>query len=115
MFLKFTYILAAALFSALGNIFLKYASQDKDYYEIIFNWYFFLGVIFFGINLLFYSLALQKIPVSIGYPMLASLSILFVAISGYFFFGENMSLIYKIGIIVVIIGICILGYALANE
>ena len=61
------------------------------------------------LNLLAFSKALETMPVNIGYPVLASLGFIMLAISSIFVFKETLSLIQFWGIITVSIGIFMLA------
>ena len=108
MNLVYLYLTLAGVSSTVGNILLKYSritDIDSSFYDKLFSPYFFGAVFFYLINLILFAEALDNIPVSIGYPILASSSFAFLAISSYFIFKDTFSMWQVIGLILVISGI----------
>lgn len=56
-----------------------------------------LAVLFFGGNLLCYLLALRKIPLSLGYPIMVSMSFLIVALWALFEARESITWLQLLG------------------
>lgn len=99
-------IVVAGVFSALGNILIKYASQ-KIFPE---NLSFFLfGVISYFCNLLLFTFSLKTIKVSIGYPLLACSSILFSLLLASIIFKETLNIYQIIGISLAVISITLIS------
>ena len=106
-------ILIASLFSTIGNLCLKMSSLKGVSDNIILSYmnvWFLLGVIFFGMNLLFFFQSLKSIPVSIAYPVLAGSSFMFLAFFGNLFFNEVLSFFKIFGILLIITGIILVSY-----
>tara|TARA_Y100000591_G_C21700734_1_gene628172 strand:- start:525 stop:878 length:354 start_codon:yes stop_codon:yes gene_type:complete len=110
---SYFYLIIAAALSTLGNLTLKLSKTNHiDYlpsWVNDMNPLFFIAVFFYMLNLLAFSKALETMPVSIGYPVLASLGFVMLAISSIFVFKETLSVIQFWGIITVSLGIFMLA------
>jgi multidrug transporter EmrE-like cation transporter len=75
------------------------------------TWYliFLLGLLLGGINVLFFTKALQNIKLSIAYPIFSGGCILFMIILSHYFFGEKISAMNMVGAAVVVIGIALMS------
>ena len=110
---SFIFLLIAAFLSTVGNLTLKLSKTVKI--DFIPDWLnelnplFFIAVFFYMLNLLAFSKALETMPVNIGYPILASLGFIMLAITSMFVFKETLSIIQFWGIITVSAGIFMLA------
>lgn len=69
-----------------------------------------LSVLLLGCAMLLWLLVLQRIPVSVAYPML-SLNFIFITFAARFIWHEPVSLRHWLGVVLIIVGISILGGA----
>ncbi|MNC19537.1 putative 4-amino-4-deoxy-L-arabinose-phosphoundecaprenol flippase subunit ArnE [compost metagenome] len=69
-----------------------------------------LSVLLLGCAMLLWLLVLQRIPVSVAYPML-SLNFIFITFAARFIWHEPVSLRHWLGVVLIIAGISILGGA----
>jgi len=69
-----------------------------------------LSVLLLGCAMLLWLLVLQRIPVSVAYPML-SLNFIFITFAARFIWHEPVSLHHWLGVVLIIAGISILGGA----
>jgi len=85
--------------------------EATDYIgQIIGSWHIVLAALgIYGFIFGYYVWALRNMPLSMLYPVYTSLSIVFVAMSGYFVFGESMGTAKAIGIGLVCAGIVVMG------
>ena len=102
-------IIIAALFSTLGNLFIKLSAEENTFLDTVLNWKFISGLLFSALNLVCFTLALKTLNVSTAYPSLAALSFLFLSIAAYFFLNEKLALINILGIFIILIGIYFLN------
>ena len=106
-------LVLAAFFSTVGNLTLK-ISKTADL-NFLPSWIvelrplFFIAIVFYVLNLLVFSKALESLPVNTSYPILASLGFVMLAISSAFFLNESMSPRQIMGLVVVLIGIFMLS------
>ena len=106
-------VIAAGINSTIGNIFLK-KSRDQDpqsFFESLLNLWFFGGLVFYAINVLLFVKALEYLPVSLAYPVLAGIGFLFLTVSANLILDEVLNLYQYIGIFFIISGIFILAYS----
>ena len=108
----------AGLNSTIGNLLLKASRQNLEQNPSIIEQYtsiYFIGaILFYGLNLVFFAKALDHLPVSIGYPILASSGFAMLSVSSWAIYGEKLDLLQTIGLIVVIVGIGILSYSISD-
>lgn len=72
------------------------------------NPYFVGGILCFGLNVLIYTQALKKIPISIAYPLMVSLGYLIILGVSFFVFDEKLSLVRYLGAGLMIFGLWLL-------
>ena len=99
------FIPIAAVFSALGNFLMKLSSSNTSFFSQI---YFLLGGLSYLLNLFFFKKGLLSMPLSIGYPLLATLSIILSCIFALFLLGENLNSFKVIGIFFCCVGIILI-------
>ncbi len=70
------------------------------------------AAVFFGLNLVSYLAALQRIPLSVGYPIMIGMT--FVITTGAaFFLGEKLTYIHIVGLTFILLGLIIVARAAA--
>ena len=69
---------------------------------------FVLGVLCFGLNLLAYTQALKKLPISEAYPMMVSLGYLIILVVSWFLFDEHLTPQRYIGAGLMLVGLWLL-------
>jgi len=105
------YILAAATFSCVGNLLLKYgqAVDSQNSFLKTFSPFFIIASVFFLINMIFFSRSLTFLPVSVAYPILSSVSFSLLAVASFVIFGEKLTVIQYIGAVTILLGIVLLS------
>jgi len=101
----------AGLNSTIGNLLLKRSTEFVGMIKWSFipiNVWFFLGLSFYGINVLLFAKALQTLGVATAYPVLAGVSFVLLSLSSYVVFDEKLAIIQYIGIVVILFGIYLL-------
>ena len=107
-------VILAGLNSTMGNLLLK---KSSDFVGMVMwsfipcNIWFFLGLSFYGINVLLFAKALQTLGVATAYPVLAGVSFVFLSLASYLVFGEKLVIIQYVGIAVILFGIFLLTMA----
>lgn len=92
----------SSTFLCIGNLCIKHAKiQGKGILSPIFL----IGIAVFTANMGLYSKALEKIPLSIAYPVFASIGFILIAVSSMYFFDEALSLKQWLGIVVILLGL----------
>ena len=66
-------------------------------------------VVGYGVTFYFFSLALQTIPVGIGYAIWSGVGIILVSIIAYFVYGQSLDLPALIGIGLILSGVLVIN------
>ncbi len=105
-------VIAAGLNSCLGNILLKYSRKmapDPGLFSLLFSPWFMGGMFFYAVNVILFAKALDALPVSSAYPVLAGLGFLFLSIASFCFLEESFTLSKALGMAFVLIGVIFLS------
>ncbi|MDG7000076.1 MAG: hypothetical protein JRN15_13295 [Nitrososphaerota archaeon] len=105
------FLMVAIAFNIMGNLLMKYAASRPFSHrlEVFFSWGFLVGGFFFGLNLLAYTQAQVRMPISLAYPVLVGMSVVGVAFGAYYYFGEDIGIKKLIGMGFIILGIVLIG------
>jgi multidrug transporter EmrE-like cation transporter len=102
-------IFFAAMNSTIGNMLLKQSrlavAVGLPWYEKFFSIYFLGAVLFYVANLACFAKALDQVPVSVGYPVLAATSFALLAIAASILFAERVGPWQIFGLVMVAGGI----------
>ncbi|MBS3121950.1 EamA family transporter [Candidatus Woesearchaeota archaeon] len=102
-------VILSTAFISVAQVFYKLASTKMVFdITIIYNYYLYIGLIFYGVAALLLILALKKGELSTVYPMIAT-SYLWVIILSYFVFDETINLFKWVGVALIMIGVMVLG------
>ena len=63
------------------------------------------GISLYGLAFILYAVALTYLPLNVAHPILTSGSIALVALASLAFFGESLSPINIVGIVLIILGV----------
>ena len=103
-----------AILMAIGQIFFKQASLFNEHHlnlgivlRYFNNYWFFIGVSFFGLSTLTWVKALSGVNLSRIYPI-TSIAYIIVAVLSYFIFREKLTGMVWLGIFFIILGVIIL-------
>lgn len=69
------------------------------------NVYLLLGIFMFGLAFLIWFFVISKLNLSIAYPISTSLNLVFVVLTSYLFFKEQITIFHLMGIALIIFGI----------
>ncbi len=112
--MSYLYLVLAFVLNATANILLKSGASKGVYTEVfplgVFfrnNMYLFLGFLFFVLNALFYFFALKNIPLSLGYPVMVTMSLLLIGTYAFVFGGELFTYYHLIGYALIILGVAV--------
>lgn len=107
---KYLFLIFSVVFNVAANFTLKafVASRHPDFITQMKMFMFYLAVVFFGINFLFYAKALQNIPISLAYPIVVGLSVVGLVILSMIFLNERLTLFRGAGILCIVIGIILI-------
>ena len=73
------------------------------------HWMILAGLGCFALNVVFYSFALQKLPISVAYPIMVTTGFaIIVAVAG-FVLHERLSILQWIGVVTILIGVALVA------
>ncbi|WP_253248332.1 SMR family transporter [Helicobacter sp. 12S02634-8] len=96
------FVILAALLDILANLVLKKSDGFKNK---------FLGILCMALVLCAFvclGLALKEIPLSIAYSTWGAIGVIGTILGGYYFFGERLNLLGKLGAILVVVAVVLL-------
>jgi multidrug transporter EmrE-like cation transporter len=107
------YLVLAGLNSCLGNLCLKYsrlhAATDALWWQKLLSPWFVAGLFFYVVNVVLFAKALDRLPVSIAYPVLAATGFALLTAASSFFFGERLSGLQYLGLALILGGIALMA------
>jgi multidrug transporter EmrE-like cation transporter len=113
----YLFLAAALIFNAAANLLIKYsaihhpgapgagASALQAYFTVPFA----AGVVCFGLNLLAYTQALKKLPISLAYPLMVSIGYLIILAVSWSLFGERLAPVRYAGAGLMLVGLWMLA------
>ncbi|MBX4189055.1 hypothetical protein KW785_00485 [Candidatus Parcubacteria bacterium] len=107
----YVYLAGAFVLNSLGTVLVKIHSArgfvlEGGLLSIITKNISFIGaLLLFALNLICYSLALSRLPLSVGYPVMTVASFVIVNAFSYFYFREHIGLIEVLGYALILVGI----------
>lgn len=102
----------AALNNSIGSLLLKksrLAASDPSLLLLLFSPWFLAGLCVYGINVVLFTKALEKLPVSQAYPVFAGLGFGLIALASHYFFGERFTLQQWVGLAFILCGIIVIS------
>ena len=111
-FTAWLYVFIAGINTCIGNLMLKQSRRvphDSSLFSMLFSPWFIMGLVFFGMNVIIFTKALEKLPVSAAYPVLAGLGFCLLAICSSLIFKERLSLSQWSGVVLILAGIVIVS------
>lgn len=117
--MAYIYLILAFTFNAAANVLLKIAATNG------FSFGGFLkgdwtrahlialaAAFLFALNLCFYLVALARIPLSVGYPVMVSMTF-FITTAFAIYMGEKLTLAHAIGLALILLGLVLVVRATA--
>lgn len=106
------FVVAAGINTCIGNLLLKQSRRFPNDLGLLASFlspWFIGGLFFFGINVVLFTKALEKLPVSAAYPVLAGLGFSLLAIFGNLLFEERLSVSQWGALAMILAGIVIMS------
>jgi len=107
-------VFAAALLNGGGSLLLKQSRlkaaeiADHSIGGLLFSPWFIGGLACYGINVILFAKALEKLPVSIAYPVLAGASLALISFVAAMLFHEKLATIHWFGAALIVAGIILI-------
>lgn len=103
----------AIIFNAGANILIKIGmirlgekgNPGPIFRHIVGQPFLYMGVFSFGLALVFYSLVLRAMNLSVAYPVMVSLGLILVTLASYFYLNESIRWIQIVGFGLIIAGV----------
>lgn len=73
------------------------------------NWVLIAGIFCFAINVLFYTYALKRIPISLAYPIMVGSGFAIIAVVAWRYLGESLSAAQWLGVTMILAGIILVA------
>lgn len=112
--MHYLFLTAAFVCNGLANILLKIAALKQFSFSALLHGQFTSAslyaasaVVLFAFNLGFYLVALERIPLSVGYPVMVGMTF-FLTIAASLFLGERINLQHALGITLILVGILLI-------
>ena len=105
-------VLAAGMNSCIGSLLLKRSrleAADSSLFTLLFSPWLIGGLFFFGINVILFAKALDRLPVSAAYPALAGCCFALLTVAAGWFFGERLGFNQYVGLGMILAGIIIMS------
>jgi multidrug transporter EmrE-like cation transporter len=107
------FLAVAVVFNGVANVLMKVGMKDAPVVSgagelikhYLHSWPVMIGLFLFALNVLAYTQALTKIPLSVAYPVMVSLTGVIVIASSAFIFKEEITLIQWIGFALIVGGV----------
>ena len=112
----YIFLTIALVFNAVANILMKAGmlnapeelTPKAQIMHYLTSWPVIVGVGLFALNVVAYTQALVKIPLSIAYPLMTSLGFLIVVAASAYFFKEHISPLQMVGFALIITGVILI-------
>ncbi|MEN9649278.1 MAG: hypothetical protein RL094_245 [Candidatus Parcubacteria bacterium] len=110
------YLIVAFILNGTANVLLKLGAKKGlvlhgfSLQTISANALFLLGFICFGLNALFYFLALRTLPITVAYPIMVGMSLLIINTFAYVSLGETITTMQMVGYALLIVAITMIFY-----
>lgn len=105
-------VLVAGVNSMIGNLLLKQSrlvAPSPSLLDLVRSPWFLAGLAFYGLNVVVFAKALDRLPVSAAYPVLAASGFGLLAIVSTLVFGERLGLLQYVGLVVTLAGIMLIA------
>lgn len=111
----YVFLILALVLNAIANILMKVGSGNLNYFTeygivegFIKNYVLLIGMFLFAMNVAFYVLALSKINLSVGYPVMTSGGLVIITLVSYFFLKEAITPYQLFGLLLIFAGLLFL-------
>ena len=107
-------VFTAAILNGGGSLLLKQSRlkaaeiADQSFGGLLFSPWFIGGLACYGINVILFAKALEKLPVSVAYPVLAGASLALIGFVAALLFHEKLAAIHWAGATLILIGIILI-------
>ena len=79
------------------------------------NWLFVAGIVCFALNVLAYMYALQKLPISLAYPIMVTCGFAIIVIVAGVWMGERLQFVQWMGVVLMLLGVWLVSTAVTTR
>ncbi|MBI2662545.1 hypothetical protein HYX11_03740 [Candidatus Woesearchaeota archaeon] len=110
-------MLLCTLFTSTGQIFWKLGVKNASFSNLLsfVNVLFIAGCLFYGVGAILMLIAFKSGELSVLYPIIATSYVWVSLASPLIFLTDKMNVLKWIGVIIILISICILGYGSSKK
>jgi spermidine export protein MdtJ len=113
---EYLFLCVALALNAIANILIKLAATKTGSggdgvtgaLALYLSPWFIGGITCFGLNLMAYSLALQKIPLTVAYPIMVGSGYVIMVLVSRSFLGETLTWVQMIGAVLILAGLVLI-------
>lgn len=105
-------VLMAGINTCIANLMVKQSrlvAPDSSLASLLLSPWLIGGLVFLGINVVLYGKALDRLPVSVAYPVLTGFGFGLLTIFSYWFFGERLAINQWFGVVFIFAGIILIS------
>jgi len=116
----YLFLIIALSLNAAANILMKMGADNLGSIKgqaisaaipkLLTNHLLILGLFLFGLNIIFYVIALSKIQLSVAYPIMTAGGFLLITMFSFLYLKENITLLQVAGLVFVAIGIVFITF-----
>lgn len=100
----YVWCVAAAFASALATFLIKQSTLANAGWTLVRLMWLGAACGSYALGFVFYSLALQRMQMSLAYPLMTAVTTAVIALTGYLVWQESLGLVKCLGILFVVIG-----------
>lgn len=112
-FKSYALLAVALVFNGVANVLMKAGMREPQttagllgmIRHYLTSWPVMIGLVLFALNIIAYTQALAKLPLSVAYPIMVSMSGLIVVMGSLLWFKESISWIQIVGFALIIAGV----------
>jgi multidrug transporter EmrE-like cation transporter len=118
-------LVVALLLNAAANLMIKFGMRDLDaalaggglldgglpglVRLLLRHWILLLGLFCFAANIVFYAFALQKLPISIAYPIMVACGFAIIVSVAGFLLKERLTVLQWVGVAAILFGVVLVA------
>lgn len=113
----YVFLALAFVFNAAANILIKIGSaqfaalrESGIVQAVAYNWALLAGLALFACNVVLYALALSRIPLSVGYPLMTAGGLAIITLVSVLYLRESITALQLCGLLLLAAGIVLVAY-----
>lgn len=114
--ISYTALFASIILGIIGQLLMKHTMSNKaaEFLTWSFIQQLMLALTTYSLGIINWIFALRVVKLSIAYP-LTSLNYVGILLGSYYFFGESITLIRVVGVVLIFLGVLLVALPLTNS